>query len=80
MGTQDWNRCWLPVTRFEGQRGVMSGIAACGRPGFTPAWLGVGSVRRVRDLGYFWLAASLDRKRLGADFCAEGDLDPRRFR
>jgi hypothetical protein len=26
------------------------------------------------------VAASLDRKRLGADFCAEGDLEPRRFR
>ena len=26
------------------------------------------------------IAASLDRKRLGADFCVERDLDPRRFR
>ena len=30
--------------------------------------------------GNFLTAASLDRKRLEADFCAEGDLDPRRFR
>jgi hypothetical protein len=29
---------------------------------------------------YFLQAASRDRKRLGADFCVEGELDPRRFR